>query len=477
MKKSPIWWAVGGGAIAVFGGRPALGFPCRVPPLEIISKENARQSYAIALSQNHPDLPQREQEYRQWVHRHATALAQCRERHWPRTFGVWLRVYPCDLRPGALEAILDRVVNHGYNRVYLNVFYNGQVLLPARQNPTVWPSVVGESAPHGDLLTRSLALGKQRGLAVHAWMFANNTGPQYIRRADRQDTAVRNGYNETSLQDVRALPEVLQSQQGFVDPYHPQVRADLRTLVQAIAQRRPDGLAIDYLRYPNRTDPWITDVRDMPIYGAASYQALLQRTTPAGANLLYAFLASGRPPLANLAVNTPLWQLPGQVSPVRFRDRVALTAQLWNLAIAHAHQGLVDFLTTISEPARAQNIPVSAVFFPWGDRQQENRVDPRLQPWPKFRQVQEWAPMAYTTCLGTGCLRAEIGQTLARAPQNLRVCPVLAGKWGQSLGDRPPLETQLYDVHQSFPALDCLSHFVYAWLDGAEDRARRSCQR
>ncbi len=476
MKQRQGGAALGWVASVLVGAAPAWGFPCRVPPLEILSKDNARQAYVAALRDNHPDLPQREQEYRQWVNRHATALAQCRERQWPRTWGIWLRVYPCDLRPGALEEIFDRIVNYGYNRVYLNVFYNGQVLLPERQNPTVWPAVVGKAAPHGDLLTRSLALGRQRGLAVHAWIFANNTGPQYIRRADRQDTAVRNGYNETSLGDVRALPEVLQSQQGFVDPYHPQVRADLQTLVAAIAQRRPDGLAIDYIRYPNRTDPWIADVRDMPLYGAASYQALQQRTTAIGSEVLYRFLATGQTPLLSIPVGTPLWRLPGQSQPVRFRDRAALTDQLWQLAIAHARQGIVEFLTVLSAPARAHNIPVSAVFFPWGDRREGNRVDPRLQPWPEFRQVQEWAPMAYTTCQGTGCLRAEIGRTLARAPKHLRVCPVLAGRWGLALGDRLPLETQLYDVYQSFPALDCLSHFVYAWLDGADDRSRRSCQ-
>ncbi|MFQ3680196.1 MAG: hypothetical protein SNJ60_06790, partial [Pseudanabaenaceae cyanobacterium] len=62
MKLRPIWGMVG--AIAVLGPRPVYGFPCRVPPLEIISKENARQAYVTALSQGHPDLPQREQEYR-----------------------------------------------------------------------------------------------------------------------------------------------------------------------------------------------------------------------------------------------------------------------------------------------------------------------------------------------------------------------------------------------------------------------------
>ncbi|NJK60727.1 MAG: hypothetical protein HC918_11465 [Oscillatoriales cyanobacterium SM2_1_8] len=261
---------------------------------------------------------------------------------------------------------------------------------------------------------------------------------------------MRNGYNENSLRDVRALPEVLQSQQGFVDPYHPQVRADWQTLVAAIAQRRPDGLAIDYIRYPNRTDPWIRDVRDMPIYGATSYQALQRRTTPQGFDLLYRFLASGRVPSPNLPVGTPLWRLPGHSQPTRFRDRATLTNQLWQLAIAHARQGIVEFLNAIGEPARAANIPISAVFFPWGDRQEGNRVDPRLQPWSEFRQVQEWAPMAYANCNGTACLRAEIGRTVARAPQSLRVCPVLAGAWNRRLGDRPPWKPNCMTCTKAF---------------------------
>lgn len=37
---------------------------------------------------------------------------------------------------------MDRIVNRGYNQVYLEVFYDGQVLLPATANPTAWPSVI-----------------------------------------------------------------------------------------------------------------------------------------------------------------------------------------------------------------------------------------------------------------------------------------------------------------------------------------------
>lgn len=57
-----------------------------------------------------------------------------------------MRLYACETQSGVIDQIIDQImdeiVNTGYNQVYLEAFYDGQVLLPAAANPTVWPAVV-----------------------------------------------------------------------------------------------------------------------------------------------------------------------------------------------------------------------------------------------------------------------------------------------------------------------------------------------
>ncbi len=86
-----------------------------------------------------------------------------------------------------------RLVNTGYNQVYLEAFYNGQVLLPAAANPTVWPAVVRTPGKEkADLLATGIKKGQEQGLKVYTWMFTMNFGYTYGQIPSRKDTIARN---------------------------------------------------------------------------------------------------------------------------------------------------------------------------------------------------------------------------------------------------------------------------------------------
>lgn len=183
--------------------------------------------------------------YKALLTQQAEQLRQCRSRTWPQTQAIWLRLYPCDLRPGVLDKIMDRIVNRGYNQVYVEVFYDGQVLLPSGANPTVWPAVVRTpGSERTDLLAQAIQKGHERGLKVYAWMFMMNFGYSYGQRPDRQSVLARNGKGETSLAVVDNASQV------FVDPYNLQAKRDYYQLVNEVIRRRPDGVLFDYVRYP-----------------------------------------------------------------------------------------------------------------------------------------------------------------------------------------------------------------------------------
>ena len=87
---------------------------CRLSSELIASKENLRQ----AVLGGNKDA---EKQYQDILIQHNREVDYCRMKNWPRTQGIWLRLYPCDVRPGEIDRILDKIVNQGYNQVMVEV--------------------------------------------------------------------------------------------------------------------------------------------------------------------------------------------------------------------------------------------------------------------------------------------------------------------------------------------------------------------
>jgi hypothetical protein len=451
----------------------ALNDNCQLSDEEIQQKENLR-------STSPP-------EYNILVQKHAEQLRFCRSRHWLQEQAIWLRLYSCDTRPGSIESILDRIVAKGYNTVYVEVFADGQVLLPPNDNPTVWDSVIkNPNAGNVDLLAQAIEQGRKRGLKVYAWLFSLNFGYAYSLKPHRQEVLARNGKGQdsTSYVDDRS--------QTFVDPYNNQARQDYLILLEAILQRRPDGVLFDYIRYPRGTgtDSVTDEVKDLWIFSPASRQALINRgLNKKGKFLIDRYLNHGKISPHDLVEAdrlfpqeaAPLWQ--GRIpledemkQSVKSRfDRLKL--ELWFLAVAHAAQGVIDYISYFSALVERQGIPAGAVFFPDGNRLVGNKgFDSRLQAWDSFPASLEWHPMSYANCNDTGCVVNQIKRVVESRKNQTRVIPALAGLWGQPYSNRPPLEAQMEAIRLAFPTIDSISHFAFSWQEPEFDRARRFCK-
>lgn len=463
---------------------------CQLSPAAIREKENLR------LGGLRGDM-NAQNRYRTLIAEHNRQLQACRRQSWLKTQAIWLRLYPCDLQPGMLDQIMDDIVSKGYNQVYIEVFYDGQVLLPQAENNTPWPSVVRTpGAERADLWAMALQKGRERGLKVYAWLFTLNFGYTYSLLSDRQTALARNGNNKTSLTVVNTETTEFDIAKGdtshiFIDPYHPQAQLDYYNLVQAILKRRPDGMLFDYVRYPRQTGAAsvATKVQDLWIYGPASQQALLQRATnQKGAELIRRYLNQGRISIADVQTvdrlypqeTEPLWQgrNPPQnraLAPAKDRQP-RLQAELWQLSVAHALQGVVDFVAMASRPAQQQGIPAGAVFFPEGNQVVGQGYDSRLQPWDRFPSTMEFHPMSYGVCGHTGCIVDQVRRVIALAQPGTHISPVLAGDWEIALKNRPSLEAQMAAIRQATPEIDSISHFAYSWQEPEIDRARNFCR-
>lgn len=464
---------------------------CQQTAEGIAKKETARRA-ALKGDKN------AQKRYKSILAEQADQLRKCRNQNWLKNQGLWIRLYPCDTQPGVLEEVLDRIVDRGYNQIYVESFYNGQVLLPAADNPTSWASVVrAAGAERVDLLAEVIRKGRDRGLSVYAWMFSMNFGYPYATRPDKQSTIAKDGNGRTSLNanTIAGLSTDLglfNPHEAFIDPYSLQAKQDYYQMAQAIAQRRPDGMLFDYIRYPRGrgSASLATRVQDLWIYGESAQQAILQRAlNNKGRELIKRYLTRGSISPSDITdvdklfpqeTDPPLWQgrtpVPNENRAYLSQRHQLLSIELWRFGVAHAMQGVVDFLNTAAAPAQSAGMPTGAVFFPEGNQTVGRGFDSRLQPWDRFSASMEWHPMVYGVCGNAGCIVNQVRRVLSQAPAGTKVRPVLAGIWQQSVSNRPPLEVQMEAIRQTSPQISSLSHFAYSWQEPQSDRDRKSCQ-
>jgi hypothetical protein len=428
--------------------------------------------------------------YKTQISQTAEQMQRCRSQSWLKKQAIWLRLYPCDARPGVIEEILDRIVSRGYNQVYLEVFSDGQVLLPQATNQTAWASVLRVPGyENRDLLAETIAKGHERGLKVYAWMFTLNFGYTYGQRPDSQPNLALNGYGYNSL-NFRSANGSLEadSSEAFVDPYNTRAQQDYLALEQAILQRQPDGILFDYVRYPRGTGSAsvASQVQDLWIYGSAAQQALYGRAqNQKGLELIRRYVNKGRLTAGDVSEveslypqePSPLWQGRASSTSEDSESTAALQTELWQLAVAHAVQGVLDFLALAVQPAQQRGIPAGAVFFPDANQPVGTQgYDSRLQPWDRFPSTIEWHPMSYATCGKADCIVSQVQRVIGLAPANTKIEPALAGTWSQVLNNRPALEAQMQAIHQAAPQISAISHFAFSWQDLEYDRDRKFCR-
>jgi hypothetical protein len=436
---------------------------CAPSVTEIDSKNKLRQLSFSSKSAN--------QKYQSTLQDHAQKLTECRSKSWLKTQAVWLRLYANDTDPIVLDDVLDRIVNRGYNQIMVEAFYDGRIMLPVSDNPTVWRSLLTEAVKSNkvkanyDLWAEVIKKGRARGLKVYGWAFTLNFGYAYSELSDRNSAFARNGKLETSITKSNFDPKSAKIANGqafyedayepdhlFVDPYNPIARQDHALAIAALARRKPDGILFDYVRYPNSfpRDSQITKPQQLWIYGEAARLALINRITNSDTKKLISDYIDNKNELDQATSNS-----------------------LWQIVTDHAYQGILDFLNFSTASLIEQKIPIGTIFFPGGNNRQQNGFDARMQPWDRFPRQMQRHPMTYAICNDGKCVARQVLEVIQQSPDSL-VCPVLAGSWGQSFGGHASFEIQMQAIRTLTPKISCISHFVYAWSEPESDRSRKN---
>ena len=166
--------------------------------------------------------------------------------------GVWLR--PTEKTPAEIEKTLDKVKKYGIETIFLETYYQGKTIFPSE---TLAKYGVQPQRPEFigfDPLKIWVEEAHKRGLKIYVWFQTYYAGPENPMNNPMNVISVYPKWaNVTKMKYNSPTPVASLSEHNgyFIDPANPEVQTYLLTLLEEIITRyKPDGINLDYIRYP-----------------------------------------------------------------------------------------------------------------------------------------------------------------------------------------------------------------------------------
>lgn len=256
-----------------------------------------------------------------------------------------------------LAKVFDKLAAAGINTVFLETVNAGYPIYPSKVAPQSNPLVRG-----WDPLASGVKLAHERGIELHAWVWAFAVGNQrhnkLLNLPENYPGPIISAHPDWASYDNRGSLFPLGQAKPFLDPANPAARQYLLDLYDEIASRyNIDGLQLDYIRYPFQ-DPSADRTYG---YGIASRQQFKQLT---GVD-------------------------PTKISP---RDRV-----LWQKWTDFRTKQIDSFVAQVSRRLKAKrpNIITSVAVFPLAEQERLQKLQQHWEVWARRGDVDLVIPMTY----------------------------------------------------------------------------------
>ena len=257
--------------------------------------------------------------------------------------GVWIR--PAYYNEKDIVKSVEHLANVGINNIFLETYYHGKTIFPSQTMAKYGFIKQNEDFAGFDPLKIWIREAHRRGIKVHIWFetfYAGNkppeTNPEYIL-AKRPDWAnCRKKMAESAQLDY----SVSEHNGYFIDPANPEVQNFLYELLcEIITKYRPDGINLDYIRYPQTLDPTYSTY-DLSNWGYTKYPRMEFKNMYGGDPVL-------------LRTSDPLWYQ-------------------WKF---YRCNKVTSFVKRVSHLCRYNKIAITAVIFP----NRTMALDTKMQDW------------------------------------------------------------------------------------------------
>ncbi len=169
--------------------------------------------------------------------------------------GTWIR--PTETSKEQIIATLEKLEDNGFNNIFLETYFHGKTIYPSKVMNKYGFTVQNENFEGFDPLEIWIKEAHKRDIQVHIWFQSFYVGNKPPESSLSNILAVRPDWgNKTKKGANEPVPTRSTSEHNgyFIDPANPEVQNFLLELLEEIiTEYKPDGINLDYIRYPNTT--------------------------------------------------------------------------------------------------------------------------------------------------------------------------------------------------------------------------------
>ena len=179
--------------------------------------------------------------------------------------GVWLR--PTETNQNKIEKTLDRLQNAGITDVFLETYFHGKTIYPSEYLKQCGIISQRQEFIGFDPLEIWIEQAHKRNMKIHVWFETYYVGNDNPKTTPNHILSIYPAWTNKRLMNYDSTEPVasLSEHNGyFLDPANIQVHQHLLNLVEEIVNKyKPDGINLDYIRYPQTVDPTFSNYTTM----------------------------------------------------------------------------------------------------------------------------------------------------------------------------------------------------------------------
>lgn len=166
--------------------------------------------------------------------------------------GVWVR--PTEKTPQDIQKTLDKIKGYGISNVFLETYFQGKTIFPSLTLEKYNVQSQRNEFNHFDPLKVWIEEAHKRGIKVHIWFetfYAGNENPLNNPKNVLSVYPKWGNVTKAKYDSPSPVSSISEHNGYFLDPANPEVQAYLLALLEEIITTyKPDGINLDYIRYP-----------------------------------------------------------------------------------------------------------------------------------------------------------------------------------------------------------------------------------
>lgn len=167
--------------------------------------------------------------------------------------GTWIR--PTEVTKEQIIATLDKIQEAGFNNIFLETYFHGKTIFPSKTMNKYGFTVQYEKFNEFDPLEVWIKEAHKRDIKVHIWFqsfYVGNQPPEYNPSSILSVRPDWGNKTKRFADKPGATKSAAEHNGYFIDPANPEVQDFLLELLdEIITTYNPDGINLDYIRYPN----------------------------------------------------------------------------------------------------------------------------------------------------------------------------------------------------------------------------------